>query len=178
MGRTGAWAFSTVIHGALLVGALIPLLASPERISPIRKWVGTGYFCSLGDSTWRVNRIDRSVDVFTHQLPDPWVPSASLLDGDPDGCYSETDCGPDLKDFACPTWAPVPPNELESYAHFLRNSLLRRDATLNPHAKGILCVLRAQPSPRCRCPFRVLWRNDRCDQGHGIDGYGIELFGW
>jgi hypothetical protein len=94
MSRFGSWALSAVIHGALLLGAMIPALAVT---------LGTGdggdgesgFLCRLSEAPWRFERMDRPADVFLHERPElpramidePGFSGASGTVQRP-GCYS------------------------------------------------------------------------------------------
>src|SRR5689334_21440357 len=92
MGRSGSWLLSAVIHGAMLIGAIIPVLASSVEIEHGSR----SFVCSIRESTWRVDRIDRRADVFTQQRPEL---APAVIDDDLFSLYSKSGglrpgCGP------------------------------------------------------------------------------------
>jgi hypothetical protein len=94
MSLFGSWTLSAVIHGALLLAAMISVLAVT---------LGTedggdgesGFICRLGEAPWRFERVHRPADVFLYERPE--LPRAMI--DEPGFCgaseaMSRRGCGP------------------------------------------------------------------------------------
>ncbi|HVE39262.1 MAG TPA: hypothetical protein VNM14_05195 [Planctomycetota bacterium] len=67
MGRFRSWLLSAVIHGALLVGATLPLM---DRSGDAEGGDDGGMVCRFIEAPWRFDRVDHAPDVFGHERPE------------------------------------------------------------------------------------------------------------
>ena len=62
MNRASSWVVSAVIHGALLVGAMIPIIVSCEGTENMGMNISGDFICRVLESMVRVDKIDRPAD--------------------------------------------------------------------------------------------------------------------
>jgi hypothetical protein len=141
--RSSSWLGSALIHGALLIGAGIPFFASYGVVRGTGGLFGSDFECGIREAAGRVDRIDRSKDVFHRPFPEPRVDAPSLLEGEPSlCCYYVVECGPDEELFGPKCRYRLPSEELGGYYTRMKDTELRKRSNMRFLARPCTCGIR------------------------------------
>jgi hypothetical protein len=154
MDRSGSWLLSAVIHGAVLLGALLPALSLPGSLGG--KGDGSGFQVAVRESGWKVEVLERPVEFLVRKGPWP-LPEASGVEPLPDLVAADIrpGCGPAK---CCGETTEI--RILCGMA--LRCEEFARKVKLARQRREMFGFIAPRGPSECICQFRVAWRHCSC----------------